>query len=398
MRIVVEHAETPTVPRLRIAVLNRCFAPRCGGAERYSIKLCEALAQRHEIHVFAQEIDAGLPGLHYHRVPRPLRRMRWLNQLFYAAWTAWATRHGFDVVHSHENTWVGEVQTIHVLPVRIGLFQNRNGQPLRGLRRFGRALSLIFSPRLLTYWLLEAARFRPRAGRVIVAVSETLRERMARAYPGSAAHFAVIPPGVEPPPQPLCQTQSRTRLGLPQSGPLLLFVGNDYAKKGLKVVLDAMRGLPETVHLAVVGDPARIPPFRERAQNLGLESRVHFLGAVGDIDAAYAAADLLVHPTTEDTFGMVILEAMAHALPVVVSAAPWCGAAAELADGEEAQLLADPGDAHALAGAVTRILSDPPLRERLRRGGQAVVVRHAWDALARAQEEIYRKIVAGRDR
>ena len=108
----------PGSAKLRIAVFNRTFSPTGGGAERYSIALVEQLAARHEIHVFAQEIAHQSPGVTYHRVSSPLRRSRWLNQLWYASATWLATRRGFDVVHSHENTWHGRVQTIHVKPVR----------------------------------------------------------------------------------------------------------------------------------------------------------------------------------------------------------------------------------------------------------------------------------------
>ncbi|MDP3826882.1 MAG: glycosyltransferase, partial [Polaromonas sp.] len=113
--------------RLRIAVLNRVFDPAGGGAERYSIALVEQLAQRHEIHVFAQQIRHHAPGVTYHLVSMPLRKPRWLNQLWYATATWWATRRGFDVVHSHKNTWQGQVQTVHVLPVKYNLFHGRTG-------------------------------------------------------------------------------------------------------------------------------------------------------------------------------------------------------------------------------------------------------------------------------
>lgn len=110
-------------PRLRIAVLNRIFSATGGGAERYSIALVEQLAQRHEIHVFAQHINHQWPGVHYHRIALPFTRPRWINQLWFALATWWATRAGFDVVHSHESTWHGRVQTVHVVSVRYSLLQ-----------------------------------------------------------------------------------------------------------------------------------------------------------------------------------------------------------------------------------------------------------------------------------
>src|SRR5438445_5921870 len=120
-------AEAPASRRLRIAVLNRVFSRAGGGAESYSISVVEHLAGRHEVHVFAQQIGHEFPGVTYHRVPCPLKKPRWINQLWYAACTWWATRRGFDVVHSHENTWHGQVQTIHVKPVRSNLLAGRSG-------------------------------------------------------------------------------------------------------------------------------------------------------------------------------------------------------------------------------------------------------------------------------
>ncbi len=72
----------PAPPRrLRIAVLNRIFQASGGGAEAYSVALVEQLSQRHELHVFAQQICHDAPGVFYHLISRPLARPRWLNQL-----------------------------------------------------------------------------------------------------------------------------------------------------------------------------------------------------------------------------------------------------------------------------------------------------------------------------
>ena len=149
--------------RLRVAVLNRLFTLTGGGAERYSIALVEQLASQHEIHVFAQEIGDQFPGVTYHRVPLPFRRPRWINQLWFAAATWWLTRKGFDVVHSHENTWHGNVQSVHVLPVHYNLLVGRSG-----LKRALRWLKVVTSPRLLTYLCLEKLRYRVSDGRCIV--------------------------------------------------------------------------------------------------------------------------------------------------------------------------------------------------------------------------------------
>ena len=116
-----------TTRRLRIAVLNRHFGYRFGGAERYAAAIVEELAARHEVHVFAQEIEHAFAGVTYHRISRPMAKPRWINQLWFALQTWWQTRQGFDVVHSHENTWHGQLQTVHVRPFKVGLFHGRQG-------------------------------------------------------------------------------------------------------------------------------------------------------------------------------------------------------------------------------------------------------------------------------
>lgn len=373
--------------RLRIAVLNRVFEASGGGAERYSIALVEQLSLRHEIHVFAQKINHDAPGVTYHKVSMPLRKPRWLNQLWYALATWRATRRGFDVVHSHENTWHGQVQTVHVLPVKYNFFHGRTG--LRRLLRWAQVLS---SPRLLTYLWLERMRFKAQRTRRVVVTSASLGETMAATYPDSAAATCVITPGVILPLAPTSDAEKRAarlQLGLPPDDHCLLFVGNDYRKKGLGTLLQAMRALPADVVLAVVGNPAQIPVFARQADAEGVGTRVFFLGTLRDVAPAYRAADCLVHPTLEDTFAMVVLEAMAHGLPVVVSGAAYCGIAGLLGHGLNALILDEPRNAQMLARALKQLCSDAALRRQL--GGQARVFagRHQWQEMAQQQEAVY---------
>jgi len=370
--------------KLRVAVLNRVFSPAGGGAESYSIRIVEQLAARHDVHVFAQRIEHQWPGVSYHHVPCPLTRPRWINQLWYALHTWRATRRGFDVVHSHENTWHGRVQTIHVKPVRTNLLAGRSGWQL-----VARWLKIVLSPRLVTNLGLEAARFRRRPGRHVALASEALRAQALAAYPAAAAMMSVITPGVNLPGETPARSEVRRLLDLPQSGALLLFVANDYARKGLDALLAALARLPEGVMLIVVGNPAGIPQYRDKARSRGLAQRVHFLGAMKDLDLAYRAANVLVHPTLDDTFAMVVLEAMAYGLPVVVSGPAHCGISAMLQDGCNAVLLEDPRNDGQLAAAVSRILSDAALAAKLSEGGRRFAQEHTWEEAAREYEALY---------
>ncbi len=383
-------------PKLRIAVFNRTFSPSGGGAERYSIALVEHLAARHEIHVFAQQIDHQWPGVFYHRVSAPLLKPRWINQLWFATASWWSTRRGYDIVHSHENTWHGDVQTVHVLPVKYNLFQGRNGW-----RRLLRYIKVATSPRLLTYLGLERARFAALPGRKIVVTSDSLRAIMVASYPASSLMLAVITPGITMPEEqarPAGKQEARDLLGLPPEGHCLLFVANDYKKKGLSALLKALAQLPAEVVLAVVGDPAHIPGFRAQLTASQLETRVFFLGSLPDVAPAYQAADSLIHPTLEDTFAMVVLEAMSHGLPVVVSGPQYCGISGLLQHGVNALILDDPRNVTSLVQTLRQLITSPVLQQALSLGASGFAMHYDWKALAGQQETLYFSMNAGKRR
>jgi glycosyltransferase involved in cell wall biosynthesis len=376
--------------RLRIAVLSRNFSTTGGGAERYSIALVEQLAARHEVHVFAQDIAHQFPGVVYHRVPRPMARPRWINQLYYA-WATWrATRTGFDIVHSHENTWHGNVQTVHVLPVKYTLFAGKCGAALAL-----RWLKVLTSPRLLTYLWLEKRRYAWALKKKVVCTSSSLKGVLEVAYPASVSMLEVVTPGVDAGPggaSAEAREQARRKLGLPIGAMLLLFVGNDLVKKGLPTLLQALELMPEQVHLAVVGQGEAMRMLQTQVERQGLSARVHFLGSQRDMGVAYRAADALVHPTLEDSYGMVVLEAMAHGLPVVVSDVPYCGIAKDLSDCENALILEDPRDATQLATILQALLGNRALAEKLSTSAMAFAQVRSWVQAAATYEVMYRWI------
>jgi glycosyltransferase involved in cell wall biosynthesis len=379
------------VKRLKIAVLNRSFVSTGGGAERYSIALVEQLASRHDVHVFAQQIEHAWPGVTYHRLWTPFSKPRWINQLWFAVTSWWFTRTDFDVVHSHENTWHGQVQTVHVLPVKYSLFQGRGG-----MRLVYRWLKVITSPRLLAYLCLEIGRYKPLKNRHILVTSPTLASIMANTYPRTVPMLKVLTPGVSRV-SGIANTQdklaARKDLGLPSKGHCVLFVANDYEKKGLNALLQAMQLLPAEVYLSVIGNAAHIAAFKRQAQEFGLMSRVFFFGPQRDMDVAYRAADCLAHPTLEDTFAMVVLEALSHGVVVVVSNANYCGISALLDNGQQALILENPLDATEIAGLLQKSWKDELLHHRLVQNGLKFAHSYLWSEIASRQENIYASVV-----
>jgi UDP-glucose:(heptosyl)LPS alpha-1,3-glucosyltransferase len=219
---------------------------------------------------------------------------------------------------------------------------------------------------------------RPLPGRTLVFASAPLLNQFETYYPHIRRIAQVIPPGVRIPASLPDQQTSRRSVGWSLDSPWLLFVANDYQRKGLTTVLQALQTLPREVQLAVVGQNRQQARFEALAINLGVASRVHFFGPRQDVEVLMSAADVLVHPTTEDSFGMVVLEAMAQGLPVVVSAAPHCGLSAELSHLHDAWMLSDPQENEGLAQAVQAILTQSDLRSHLIQGGRAQAQGRTW--------------------
>lgn len=379
--------DQPPGRRVKVAVLNRVFSATGGGAERYSIALVEQLAARHDIHVFAQEINHVWPGVTYHSVSCWFKKPRWLNQLWYAYATWRVTRQGFDIVHSHENVWHGQVQTIHVKTVKRSLLEGR-----AGYQKALRWLKIVLSPRLITYMALERRRLSARKDSAIVAVSQNLQDEIQVQYPQAASHVSVITPGVTLPEQATGQEQARSQLGVPIKGALALFVANDYTRKGLPTLLEAMQGMAD-VQLLVVGHPGQIARYSDVVARLNLQGRVHFLGSLQDMSAAYSAADVLVHPTLEDSFAMVVMEAMAHGVPVVVSSGAYCGISSLLTNEVDALILEQPQNVDVVRSAILRVLNDAVLAKKLSQAGKVFAHQHSWQHAAQAYDQLYAKLV-----
>lgn len=156
---------------------------------------------------------------------------------------------------------------------------------------------------------------------------------------------------------------AREQLSLSMNEFALLLIGNDWKKKGLDTLLQALALLPEIfMRLIVVGsdDPALYQPLLEQ---LSLQDRVRLEKPSSDVLRFYAAADLYAGPSLEDAFNLPILEAMACGLPVVASVQ--AGASENIRDGETGLLLRDPQDHRELARLLRRLAADPSLRSRM---------------------------------
>ncbi|MFB2552458.1 MSMEG_0565 family glycosyltransferase [Ensifer soli] len=188
----------------------------------------------------------------------------------------------------------------------------------------------------------------------------------------------------------------RRRLGL-SPGPVFLSVGGIEARKNTIRILDAfrqVRAIRPDAQLVIAGGASLLDhrgyqgEFRAALGHLGThQAAVHVLGAVADEDmpALYRLSDALVFASVKEGFGLVVLEAMASGLPVVLSSiAPFTEYA-----GPQDAVWCDPAQPASIAEAMAVALM-PPVRKRLRPRGLALAARHGWARVAAAHLPVYR--------
>jgi spore coat protein SA len=203
---------------------------------------------------------------------------------------------------------------------------------------------------------------------------------------------------------------------------VLLFVGRITPEKGLHTMIEAFACIADEfprARLRIIGPEAVTP--REYIIDLavrqpelatlsrfygrsylaqlrdmvppGLRGRVDFRGPVPHAELApwYASAHVLVNPSSSESFGMTLVEAMAQGLPVIASRV---GGMPEIVVDGETGLLIAPGETGALADAMRRLLADAPLRDRMGQAGyRRASELFSWPAVARELEMLYEPIV-----
>ena len=190
----------------------------------------------------------------------------------------------------------------------------------------------------------------------VVTTSAWTRRRLIEFYGLPAERVHVAEPGVDP-----AESASGTEVG----GALLCVSAVGF-EKGHDILLEALESIAELPwHCTCVGpldrDPAFVEGLRRRANDAGLGERVSFPGprTGTDLDRTYASADLLVHPSRAETYGLVITEALARAVPVIateVGGTP--EALGETMAGTRPGLLVPPEAPTALANALRAWLTD----------------------------------------
>jgi UDP-glucose:(heptosyl)LPS alpha-1,3-glucosyltransferase len=375
---------------VRIAVISPSV-DRQHGTERAVAEFIEQLVAYHGDHVnlYAQRVSdlspsvlsnnaSGNPGkITWHRVsgfPGP-HLLQFLGWLFLNRRSRLRNQRTNDVIFSPGiNAFDADVILVHAVFHRVGELQQ--SRPPEGLRSVHRKLYYA----LLRY--LERRIYKNPHVK-LAAVSRHTADQLARYF--ARNDVTVIPNGVDSahfshdaiaPMRERCRQQWNCSA----QDFVVVLIGNDWRNKGLTTLLQAVaqcRDLP--LRLLVVGQDERTV-FRAQAEKLSISECVQLLAPVEDIRTVYAAADLLVAPSLEDSFNLPVLEAMSCGLPVIVS--PRAGISEWLTDSQDSVVLKDPENKEELSAAIRKLAHDSAACNRMAAIAIQTAKKFSWDAHA----------------
>jgi glycosyltransferase involved in cell wall biosynthesis len=238
-------------------------------------------------------------------------------------------------------------------------------------------------------------------GERVIAISAHIAALVRERHGVDPARLRIIPRGVDPArfdPEAVAPARIqvlRQQWALPANRPLILMPARLTRWKGQAVLLSAAAMLPEPRPLIVLaGDAQGRDAYRAELEKLAAESgaTVRFAGPVSDMPAALALADLVIHASSDaEAFGRSIVEAQAMRRPVIASD---LGAPRETVEEGVTGWRVPPGDAAALAGAITRALAmSPAARAAIGEAGRAAVLaRYTTRAMQEATLGVYREL------
>lgn len=336
-----------------------------GGLQRDFLRIaCTVAARGHTVRVYVQSWSGEQPeSLEIIQVPVMSRTNHGRNAR-YATWVqAHLQQHpadrvvGFNKMPGLDVYYAADVCYAEKVEREKGFFYRLTG-------------------RYKHYMAFERATFRQGAKTELLMLTDKQIADFRKHYHTEPERFHILPPGIYPDRKysnqaPDARQTAREKNGIARDDYLILQVGSDFKRKGVDRSIRALAALPEAIRqrtrLMVVGQdkPGR---FAQLAEQLSVSEQVSFFAGRNDVAELMAAADLLIHPAYQEAAGIVLLEAVAAGLPVLVTSV--CGYAHYIADGQCGAVIPEP-------------FEQSLLNTRLLEGLTNDEVRHTWAAAAR---------------
>ena len=290
-----------------------------------------------------------------------------------------------QVVHAHDwlSGWAGDtLSTLWKIPLVATIHATERGRNGGIIPTTGQAASIHSAEWWLTF---QASR--------VICCSQFMAQQIHDSFEVPSEKLDTIYNAVD---ATLWTRASALAAPKTSDGPLIVSWGRVQYEKGFQTLVEALPILRDRLpglRVVIAGTGSYRAELAERAEAFGVADLVHFAGFVpaDQLTSLLQAADCVVIPSFYEPFGIVALEALAAGAPLVAART---GGMAEVLTNVDAALLFPPGDARALADAVTRTITEPELRTRQTAHGLALVNQHySWDAVAAHTIATYQKVL-----
>lgn len=182
----------------------------------------------------------------------------------------------------------------------------------------------------------------------------------------------------------------RAQFGTPEGAPLAVALGRLHRSKGLDVLIGAAARIPE-LFVWIAGEGPERGKLENLTRDLGIGTRIKFLGWREDRAALYRAADLCVYPSREEPFGNVVVEAWSSGIPIVTTAS---SGPSWLVRKDEDAILTPVDDVEALATGIRELVSSKSLAEKLVAAGRRRVSEEFSErAIVRRYIDLFEKVL-----
>ncbi|MFH1861644.1 MAG: glycosyltransferase family 4 protein [bacterium] len=363
-----------------MTILEACFSPALGGLELYCLNTARQLQQRgHKVllwlrknarmskHPLAQEVGC-----------QTFREPGYLAPLFSFRAQRLIQRENVEVIHLHRS---------------------------RDLASF----ALLNAPKLLTLQIESSLKKRDALHRfvyarvnLILTITDRMRKLACQTLPVEPERIQTLHYGIDA--DRIQQASgdpatTRQRLGIPMDAFVVGLLGRLEPSKGQHILLQALQQLDAAypqLHVLIVGEaPPEKPNYdqilRQQAANLNVTDRVHFIDFQPQPEPIYAILDAFVLASKKESFGLVLLEAMAAGVPIIATEA---GGVPEIIENGVNGLLIPPEDPDALAQQLRTLIEDSDLRCRLTTNGKRIVIeRFNIERHLNALEAHFREII-----
>lgn len=346
---------------MKIALINKVFSLGYGGGERYGVNLARALCQKGiEVHLIGTVFEDVPSEAIIHRVYAPKGPAFRRITEFVSNTRSVVSSNDFDIVYSLTQYYPSNV-------FRVGGGVYKYWMNLRFPGVLPRLFRYLINPVHLAHLYLESRMYCSENYKAIIANSFLCKGHVLSYYQVPEERIEVIHNGVDRSifnlkVRELYRKSQRNVLGLSDADVAILFVSNNWKRKGIDMILQALHLSEKNAghfKLIILGKGKK-QRFMKKAKEFAIDCQVSFLEHSREIERYYAAADIFVLPTQYDPFSNTCIEAMACGLPVITTA--YNGASEVISHKKTGFILEKKGNVKTLTFYLTSLI-DKELRE-----------------------------------